>query len=105
MKDYLKMYGNKSVAKFQQGGAPVDPNMAPPAPEGGGGGELEQALMQVVQSQDPAMALEFCNMLAEQLGLAGGAPAPGPEGGAPAAVPMARNGMRLQPRFKANGAL
>lgn len=98
-KDYLGMY-----RKFQAGGAAPAPEAAP-APADGGAGQMEQVLMEVVQTQNPQLALEFCNMLAEQMGMTGqAAPAPtAPAEGAP--VPVARRGMRLQPRFKSNGTL
>lgn len=105
MTDYLAKYGTR---KFQAGG-PVpggDPMAALAPTEGapaGGGGELEQMLMQVVQTQDPQLALQFCNMLAQTMGL-GQAAAPA---GAPAegGVPMGRRGMILQPRFRKGGKL
>lgn len=98
MTNYLKKYGNTPM--FQQGGEmPTEP--AAPAQ---GGADLEQMLMQVVQSQDPNLALQFCNMLAEQMGGGGQAPA-APMGSEPAAVPMGRRGMRLQPRFGTKGNL
>ena len=103
VKNYLGIYGTKKVSKFQEGGAPMAPEAAP-APEGGGAGQLEEMLMQVVQTQDPNLALEFCNMLAEQTGMSGAPAAPtqaAPAGG----VPMGRRGMRLQPRFSVKGTL
>lgn len=82
-KDYLKM--------FQEGG-PMPAPAAAPAPENGGPDEM---LAAVVESQDPQLALEFCNMLAQQMGITpgGGAPA---EGGA---TPMGRYGIKI-PKIK-----
>jgi len=100
MTDYLAKYGHKkSTPMFQVGGAmPAEGGApAPAAPAEGGEDQLKAALMQIVQTQDKDMALEFCMMLAEQMGL--GAPAPA-EG---AGTPMARRGMRFSPRFKADG--
>lgn len=72
---------------FQEGGqAP-----APEAPAEGGGGP-EQMLMAVVESQDPNLALEFCNKMAQEMGIApGGGAAPAPE----AAPPMGSYGMKV----------
>jgi hypothetical protein len=103
MKDYLKIYSNKAN-KFQEGGPMPGPAGMPeggaPAPGGdGGGGGIEQALMQVVETQDPQLALQVCNMIAEAMGLSGGVPAGGaPMGdpmGAPGGAPMGRYGMKI----------
>jgi hypothetical protein len=85
-KDYLSLYSNKGIKKFQAGGD-IPAQGAAPAPEAGGapggeggGGDLQAAIMQVVQSQDPQMALQVINMLAQAMGIApeaGGAPAQG----------------------------
>ncbi len=92
-KNYLQM--------FQEGGG-----MPAPGPEGAPAGDgIDQMLMQVVETQDPQMALEFCNALAAQMGMAPEGPAPGgpaPEGPAPAeqmAPPMGRYGMKV-PKIK-----
>lgn len=86
-KDYLRMY---------QEGGPIEGGAPAPAPDQGGGGGPEEMLMAVIESQDPALALEFCNMLAQQMG-AGGAPEGGP---APEpAPPMGRYGMKV-PKIK-----
>lgn len=99
-KDYLKEFGNP-VRKFQAGGPAPEAAPGGAAPGGGGGG-MQEALMQVIQSQDPNMALEFCNMLAQEMGIGGGAPGGAPAGGAP----MGRNGMRVNtPVFKKGGKL
>jgi hypothetical protein len=101
-KNYIATYASNPVTKHQEGG-PVQGGA--PAPEGGGGGGVQEMLMQVVQSQDPNMALQFCNMLAEQMGMGGqgGAPAPG---GAPEGAPMGRYGMEIKaPMFKKGGKL
>ena len=100
MKDYLSHYGHTEVStpvrSFQAGGGMPAP--AGPAPEGApapggpagpeaGGGDLQAELMQVVETQDPQLALAFCNKLGEQLAAASqGAPA-GPEGAPPAGPP------------------
>lgn len=95
MKDYLSQYGytpeTKAVRSFQAGGgAPAAPAPAPapapgpggpeggaPAPGPAGGGDLQAELMQVVETQDPQLALAFVNKLAEQMAAAQPA---GPEG-------------------------
>jgi len=89
--------------KFQEGGAM--PPQGPPQ-EGGGGG-LEQALMQVVETQDPQLALQVCMKIAESMGLMqGGAPAgpgapPAGPAGPPQGPPMGRYGMKL-PKLSKN---
>lgn len=100
MKNYLEIYKQKPVRKFQAGGAmPVDPGMGDPgmAPEGQQDpeAELEAMIMQVVETGDAELALQVVYMLAETLGI-GAAPAGDPgmapeEGG----VPMGRYGMRV----------
>jgi len=106
-KNYLQEFG-EPVSKFQMGGAPGGP-----APEQGGDAGMQEALMQVVQYQDPAMALEFCNMLAQEMGMTGGAPQgapmPAPQG---APMPAARQGMKVpgyvksgKPLFNKTGQL
>ena len=113
MKNYLEEYANNSVKKFQMGGtmpAPTEGGGAPaPAPaaspeptEGQGeGGDIEAMIAQVVETQDPQLALEVVNMIAQEAGLTGGAPA-APEGGAPAApaqepapMPQGKFGMKV----------
>ena len=123
MKDYLSQYGhaevNAPVRSFQAGGGAPAP--AAPAPEGGapapagpagpeaGGGDLQAELMQVVETQDPQLALAFCNKLGEQLAAASqGAPAaPAPEGMQGGAMPAAGGGMGAQggamPGYMAGG--
>jgi hypothetical protein len=100
MKNYLQNYSR--VTKHQEGG-PMGgaPEGAPQgAPQGDGSG-VQEMLMQVLETQDPNMALQFCNMLAEQMGLAGGGGAP--QGGA---APMGRSGMMIKtPTFKKGGRL
>ncbi|MDA3823272.1 MAG: hypothetical protein PF450_11785 [Bacteroidales bacterium] len=103
-KNYLEIYKkNAKTPKFQAGG-PMSGEAPAPAPGGGEeqGGGLEQAIMQVVESQDPQMALQVVMMIAETMGLTGGAqggaPMPAPEGTAP----MGRYGMKL-PIFKKQG--
>ncbi|MES1922979.1 hypothetical protein MHBO_004511 [Bonamia ostreae] len=119
-KDYINHYG-KRTQKFQEGGmAPAPEQMAPeggaPAgPEGGDqGAEIQAAIQQVIQTQDPELALQVCNALGEMMGISGGgegapaegAPAPGPEGaGAPMPedTPMARRGIKTRrPVFSAS---
>jgi len=101
--DYLKKYENKPVRKFQEGG-----------PVGGGGADIEGMVMAAYESQDPNMALQAINAIAEaMMGAAqasqGGAAAPAPE-----AVPAAKNGMKVEkgvrtgsatPLFKEGGLL
>jgi hypothetical protein len=95
MTDYLSKYA-PATRRFQEGGgmpadpamAGGDPNAAPAGAPAGGGDPLQDMLMQVIQTQDPNMALEFCNVLYEQMaGAAGGG---APAGGAPA--PAMRKG-------------
>lgn len=85
-KDYLKMYQEGGAM-----GAPAPGPEAAPAPGGApAGGNPEEMLMAVIESQDPNLALEFCNMLAQQMSGGGeGAPAPAP------AAPMGRYGMKV----------
>lgn len=85
------------IKKFQGGGqAPMQE--APQAQEGGQQGEgqnqMIEMLTQVVQSQDPNAALQFCNMLAEQMQL-GSAPQEG-QAPAPEPVPQAAKGMKME---------
>lgn len=85
---------------YQEGGAAPDTTGAPtgapgaPAPAGGNPDEM---LKSVIESQDPQLALQFCNTLAQQMGIA-----PGGDGSAaPAASaqPMGRYGMKV-PKIK-----
>ena len=126
VKDYLKAAGYTQrnsgiVKKLQQGGAmeggatgaPAAPESAGGQPGGQSGDPMMDALVQVVQTQDPQAALQFCNMLAEQMGIASGGGSAAPAGGSASgggsqegAVPVARNGMRIErKRFSAQGAL
>ena len=96
-KDYLKAYNG--VKKFQEGGAMGAPA---PAPQGGGA-DIEGLIMAAYESQDPNLALQAINAIAEMM--MGGA-----QGGQPAGQPMpaARKGMRLgsqAPMFKKGGKL
>jgi hypothetical protein len=114
MTDYLKRYGTNKVAvrKFQMGGdmgaAPVEPGMEPGmAPEAGapaeGGMDLQAALMEFKESQDPELAVMICNELIKVMegGAEMGAPA---EGGEP--VAMASRGAKLKtPMFRKGGRL
>lgn len=85
-KNYLAEYSGNKTKKYQaggpapEGGAPMGSEVGAPAPEGGGGGDLQAAIMQVVQSQDPNLALQVVNMIAEAMGIAPGGAAPGGEG-------------------------
>ena len=93
IKNYLEQYASKPVKKLQAGGMGV-PAAAPEQ----GGGQVEQMLMQVIQTQDPNMALQFCNMLAEQMGVGGqpqSAPAPATEG-----LPAGKYGMSTKKLIK-----
>lgn len=107
MKDYLKDFNdNTGVQKFQMGGAMPAPESAPA--EGGapmeaapqGGGDLEGMIAQVVETQDPNLALEVVNMIAEQAGLGAAPAAPAPATDAPVAapaegIPQGRFGMKV----------
>ena len=116
MKDYLSHYGytpeTSGVRSFQAGGGMPAP--AGPAPESGapaagpeaGGGDLQAELMQVVETQDPQLALAFCNKLGEQLAAASqGAPEGGmPAEGAPAGPPQeGMGGGGAAPMYKRGG--
>jgi hypothetical protein len=110
--NYLAKYG---VRKFQAGGSAPDPSQggapAPDPSQGGsqGGGQLEQMLTQVVQTQDPQMALQVCNALAQSMGIGGaqggGAPSgasasnPDQQGDQQSSTPMGRYGMKVAPVF------
>lgn len=112
MKDYLKEYKNTSIKKFQMGGAMPAPEAAPaPAPAEEavpgqeGGADLQTMILQVVETQDPQLALEVVNLIAEQAGLTGAPAAPAEEGMAPAApapegIPQGKFGMKI-PKLKA----
>ena len=97
-KNYLEIYAKKETPKFQAGGAM--PEGAPAGPEAGapqGGGQDPQAmLMQVLETQDPNLALEFCNMIGQQM-QGGGAPAPAMEKGGRMSynAPMFKKGGKL----------
>lgn len=110
MKDYLNEFKSSKVQKFQMGGPmpapeaapPAEAGAAPPPQDGAGGGDIEAMIAQVVETQDPNLALEVVNMLAEQAGLtappaAEGAPAAPPAMGAPAegGIPQGRYGMKV----------
>ena len=108
MKDYLSQYGHTpetgAVRSFQAGGGMPAP--AGPAPEGApapgpeaGGGDLQAELMQVVETQDPQLALAFCNKLGEQLAAAS-APAEGAPAGPP---PEGMGGGGQAPMYKRGG--
>lgn len=106
----MKNYLSKTTPKFQAGGgmpAPAGPEAGGGAPAGGGEDQLQAMLKQVVESQDPNMALQVCNQLYEAIA-GGGAdagggqgPAPMPaQGGAPTGPPMGRYGMKIKPVMK-----
>lgn len=82
-KDYLRM--------FQEGGQMPSQDMAPAPAQGAeqeGGTNPDEMLAAVIQTQDPQLALEFCNMLGQQMGLT--------PGGAPQeAQPMGRYGIKV----------
>ena len=110
MKNYLAEYAVKPVRKFQQGGnAPAPAPADPAAAQGGqGGNQIEQMLMQVIQSQDAQLALQFCNALAQQMGIQGGAPAQGQPASAPApegGLPAGRYGMSTKILLKKPASL
>jgi len=103
-------HGSRQVGG-EMGAAPA-PGAAPEggAPAGApaeGGDQLQQMLAEVVRTQDPNMALEFCNMLAEGMAAQGGAPEAGapPAEGQPA---MAQTGAQVKngaPAFSITGEL
>lgn len=102
-KDWLGTYGQKSVRKFQEGGAmtaptpTAAPEAASAAPQGG---DLEAMIAQYAQTRDPQLAVAICDTIVELMARGGGAAGGGaPEG----AAPMAKNGMKLSrgPVFKA----
>lgn len=96
MKNYLQEYGAKKVSKHQEGGA----MQAPAAPAEQGGQDIQSAIMQAYQSQDPQMALQVINMIVEQMQAQQGGEAAGAE------MPAARKGMRLNtPVFRKGGKL
>lgn len=82
----------RKLKKLQQGG-PVQE----PAQGGGGPEQLIEMAMQALQSGDPQMAMQVCQMLVEMAG--GGAPPagapPAPEGEMGGAPPMMKKGGRL----------
>ncbi len=104
MKNYLQEFA--AVPTFQAGGEMPAGGQAPAQ----GGGGMQEALAMVVQSQDPAMALEFCNALAQEAGIGAGPAGPAgppagapPEGGMPPeGVPAGGSGMRM-PTYKNGG--
>jgi hypothetical protein len=98
-KNYLKEFGSRPIMKFQVGGGmPMDPAGAAPAPEQQaqqapqgpapeeGAPNIDQMMMQVLESQDPQMALQLVNILAEASGMGAG-------GGQQ--MPMGRYGMKI----------
>lgn len=100
----LRYYQAGGAVAPVQGGAPAPE--AAPAEAGQGAGDQQnqmmQALQQVIQSQDPNMALQFCNQLGEQLGIAGGGEGEGagqeqamPAEGGVQEVPQGKNGMKI----------
>ena len=102
MKNYLEKYSDKKVSKHQEGGQMMnDPAQAAPQ---GGGPDIEGMIMAAYDSQDPTLALEAINAIAEaMMGAQGG----GGQAPAEGAMPMARKGMRMAktPVFKAGGKL
>lgn len=81
---------------FQEGGtAPAAPAPTAPAPAGGNPDEM---LASVIETQDPQLALEFCNMLAQQMGIKPGGGA-GADAQGPEAQPMGRYGFKV-PKVK-----
>lgn len=90
---------NSKVAKFQAGGvapAPVPAEQAAPQ----GGDPMEQLIMAAVQAletQDPNLAMQVCQMLVE---LAQGSPAQPEVGAAPAGQAIFAKGGKLLRRVK-----
>jgi len=92
--DYLKKY--TPVTKHQEGG-----QVAPAAAPQGGGADIEGMIMAAYESQDPNMALQAVNAIAETM--MGGA-----QGGGEQPMPAASKGMRLgstSPKFSKGGKL
>lgn len=83
----------------------------PMAAQGGGGGgqdPIVAGLTAFMETQDPQIAVEVCNMLAQQMGLSapaapaasgGGEPMAGGGAPAPAPAPMGKNGMTFRPKL------
>lgn len=103
-KDYLN---SKRTQKFQAGG-PAPAGGAPQGPQGGGGGpesEIQAMLQEVIETQNPELALQTCNKLYEMLTGEGAAPSepqapPMPAGGGQepqGGMPMGRYGMKTKP--------
>lgn len=90
---------------YQEGGAMPAQEMAPaPGQEGGeAGNEMMAMLQQVVESQDPAMALQFCNQLAQSIGGGGQEAAPQADSAMAAPVPQGKNGMKIPEKEKGKG--
>jgi hypothetical protein len=109
--DYIKKYAPGGA---MEAAPPPDAGMeagAPPpeaAPEGGANGQQDQMmqqLTQVVQSQDPNAALEFCNNLASAAGIQPGGGEAGAEAAAPPpteeGMPMQRKGGTMKVKMSA----
>jgi len=75
--DYLSKYANKSVSKFQEGGAMPEGGAPAPeaAPQGGGAADVEGMLAQYAQQPSPELAMAICDALVQMMGGQGGAPA------------------------------
>ena len=101
MKNYLKQYGKQPVSMFQAGGpAPMAPEEGAPAQAPAqGGGSVEEMILAAYESQDPNMAMEVINMIAEAM--------MGGQGGGEQPMPAAKKGMRMSsaPMFRKGGQL
>jgi hypothetical protein len=96
-------YGNASDLMPQD---PMGAQGNAQAQGGGGQDPIVSGLTAFMETQDPQIAVEVCNMLAQQMGIGAPAPAPGgnaPMGGggapAPASAPMGKNGMGFRPKL------
>ena len=96
-KNWIKKYAEGGVAEApmdEQAAGAEAPVEEVPAEEGAGAAQeqMMQQLAQIIQTQDPNLALQFCNQLAEQANMAGQA-APAPAGGE--GVPMNKKGGKV----------
>lgn len=109
--DYIRKYAPGGAMEMEAAPPPDAGMQAPPeaAPEGGANGQQDQMmqqLTQVVQSQDPNSALEFCNNLAAAAGIQPGGQEAGAEQAPPPTdegmeAPMQRNGGTMKVKMSA----
>lgn len=106
--DYIRKYAPGGAMAPPAAAAPTDAGAAP-APEQGANGQQDQMmqqLTQVVQSQDPNAALEFCNNLASAAGIAPGGQEDGGANGQPEpdgdeGMPMQKMGGKMKVKMSA----